>query len=149
MPAIFCKRCGATDYCRNGTVRGMARFLCKACKCNFTMTPPRGKSPAIKALAVLLYGMGNMSFGSIGRILGVSDVSVLKWVRATASRLPEPVVPAETKIVMIDEMHHFVKKSQKNYGFGEPLILLDGELSPGVWVGVMMQAARNSSTRLA
>ena len=116
MPAIFCKRCGATDYCRNGTVRGMARFLCKACKCNFTMTPPRGKSPAIKALAVLLYGMGNMSFGSIGRILGVSDVSVLKWVRATASRLPEPVVPAETKIVMIDEMHHFVKKVRKIMG---------------------------------
>ena len=116
MSDITCKRCQSTDYRRNGTVRGISRFLCKVCKCNFTMTPPRGKSPAIKALAVLLYGMGNMSFGSIGRILGVSDVSVLKWVRATASKLPEPVAPAETKIVMIDEMHHFVKKVSKTMG---------------------------------
>jgi hypothetical protein len=33
----------------------------------------------MKALAVLLYGMGNMSFSMIGRLLGVSDVAVLKW----------------------------------------------------------------------
>ncbi len=43
---------------------------------NFTsMTPPRGKTPAMKALALLLYAMGNVSFGSIARILGVSDVA--------------------------------------------------------------------------
>ncbi|MFZ2108464.1 MAG: hypothetical protein WAV18_24345 [Roseiarcus sp.] len=30
----------------------------------FTMTPPRGKPPAMKALALLLYAMGNVSFGA-------------------------------------------------------------------------------------
>ena len=44
----------------------------------------------MKAMAVLLYAMGNMSFGMIGRILGVSDVSILRWVRAEAEALPEP-----------------------------------------------------------
>jgi len=39
------------------------------------MTPPRGKPPAMKALALLLYAMGNVSFGSIARILRVSDVA--------------------------------------------------------------------------
>lgn len=147
MSAIFCKKCKASDFSKNGIVRGLQRYVCKACKCNFTMTPERGRSPAIKALATVLYGLGNMSFGSIGRILGVSDVSVLNWVRATAAALPEPVVPADVKIVMIDEMHHFVKKSLKKYGCGEPLILSSGELSPGLWVSVMMQAAKNSSTK--
>ena len=35
----------------------------------------------MKALALLLYAMGNVSFCSIARILGVSDVAVLNWVR--------------------------------------------------------------------
>ena len=32
--------------------------------------------------------MGNVSFGSIARILGVSDVAVLNWVRDEARKLP-------------------------------------------------------------
>jgi len=64
----------------------------------------------MKAMAVLLYAMGNMSFGMIGRILGVSDVSILRWVRAEAEALPEPAVPADVKVLVIDEMWHFVKK---------------------------------------
>ena len=54
-------------------MRGFQRYLCLSCGCNFTMTPPRGKPPAMKALALLLYAMGNVSFGSIARIPGVSD----------------------------------------------------------------------------
>ena len=64
----------------------------------------------MKALAVLLYGMGNMSFNGIGRLLGVSDVAVLKWVRAEAVTLPEPEVPATVVTVEVDEMWHFLKK---------------------------------------
>ena len=69
------------------------RYRCRACGCHFTDTPLRGKPPAMKALAVLLYGMGGMSFSGIGRLLGVSDVAVLKWVHAEAAGLPEPEVP--------------------------------------------------------
>ena len=112
MPEVICKSCGASDYVRNGTVRGLQRYLCKACQCNFTMTPPRGKSPAVKALATLLYAMGNMSFCGIGRLLGVSDVAVLNWVRDAAASLPEPQIPADVKIVMVDEMHHFLKNQR-------------------------------------
>ena len=74
MSEVCCKRCGASDHVKNGIVRGFQRYLCLSCGCNFTMTPPRGKPPAMKALALLLYAMGNVSFGSIARILGVSDV---------------------------------------------------------------------------
>ena len=69
MSEVCCKRCGATDHVKNGIVRGFQRYLCLSCGCNFTMTPPRGKPPAMKALALLLYAMGNVSFGSIARIL--------------------------------------------------------------------------------
>jgi hypothetical protein len=77
------------------------------------MTPPRGKPPAMRALPLLLYAMGNVSFGSISRILGVSDVAVLNWVRDEARKLPEPSTKAEVVVVTLDEMWHFVKKTEK------------------------------------
>ena len=137
MSEVCCKRCGATDHVKNGIVRGFQRYLCLPCGCNFTMTPPRGKPPAMKALALLLYAMGNVSFGSIARILGVSDVAVLNWVRDEARKLPEPSTKAEVVVVTLDEMWHFVKKRLRNCGFGEPMTLLLGEPSPGFLVAVM------------
>ena len=107
---LCCKRCEESDYARSGVVRGHQRYRCRTCGCHFTDTPLRGKPPAMKALAVLLYGMGGMSFSMIGRVLGVSDVAVLKWVRAEAAALPEPTVPLAAMAVEVDEMWHFIKK---------------------------------------
>jgi transposase-like protein len=98
------------EYAGSGLARGHQRYRCRGCGCHFTDTPLRGKPAAMKALAVLLYGMGNMSFSMIGRLLGVSDVAGLKWVRAEASALPEPEVPAQVVTVEVDEMWHFIKK---------------------------------------
>ncbi len=149
MSEVCCKRCGATDHVKNGIVRGFQRYLCLSCGCNFTMTPPRGRPPAMKALALLLYAMGNVSFGSIARILGVSDVAVLNWVRDEARKLPEPSTKAEVVVVTLDEMWHFVKKRLRNCGFGEPMTLLLGEPSPGFLVAVMTPHAKGSSTKSA
>jgi transposase-like protein len=149
MSEVCCKRCGAADHMKNGIVRDVQRYLCRSCGCNFTMTPPRGKPPAMKALAMLLYAMGNVSFCSIARILGVSDVAVLNWVRDEARKLPEPSTKAEVVVVTLDEMRHFVKKRVRNCGFGEPMTLLLGEPSPGFLVAVMTPHANISSTKLA
>ncbi|MGB6665956.1 MAG: IS1 family transposase, partial [Methylocella sp.] len=59
------------------------------------------------------YAMGNMSFRGIARLLNVSDVAVLKWIRHAALKLPEPEMPADAELVMLDEMHHFLKKDRK------------------------------------
>ena len=112
MTEIICKRCQATDDVKNGIVRGLQRYRCRNCLCNFTATKPRGKPAAMKALALLLYTMGNMSFCGIGRVLQVSDVSVLRWVRAAALALPAPEMPADVDLVNLDEMHQFIKKRQ-------------------------------------
>ena len=149
MSEVCCKRCGAADHTKNGIVRDVQRYLCRSCGCNFTMTPPRGKPPAMKALAMLLYAMGNVSFCSIARILGVSDVAVLNWIRDEARKLPEPSIKAEVVVITLDEMWHFVKKRLKNWGFGEPMTLLLGEPSPGFLVAVMTPHAKLSSTKSA
>ena len=95
MTEIHCKSCGSVTFVKNGFVRGQQRYRCRACGCNFTNTPLRGKPAAMKALAILLYAMGNMSFLGIARILGVSDVAVMKWVRAEAQSLPDFLRPTE------------------------------------------------------
>ena len=138
MGGIVCKRCQGTDDVKRGRVRNLQRYQCKACGCNFTNPPPRGKPPAMKALALMLYAMGNMSFCSIARRLGVSDVAVLKWVRAEARRLPEPAVTAETVMITLDEMWHFLKKRLRSSGFGARMTLLLAAPSPGCLVAVMM-----------
>ncbi len=114
MPSgeLSCKRCGGVDYAKSGMVRGHQRYRCRGCGCHFTDTPVPGKPAAMKALAVLLYGMGNMSFSMIGRLLGVSDVAMLKWVRAEASALPDPAVSVEVVAVEVDEMWHYLKKTR-------------------------------------
>ena len=116
MADVQCKRCGSVAYVKNGSARGKQRYRCRDCGCNFTMTPPRGKPVAMKALAVLLYAVGNMSFGAIARVLGVGDVAVLNWVKKDAASLPDPEVPADVAIVTLDEMWHFVGKRSKALG---------------------------------
>src|SRR4051794_24607578 len=87
---------------------GPQRYRCKACGCNFTATPERGKPEAMKALAVLLYAMGNASQGMIAKLLGVSHVTVYRWLRAAGEAATEPAGEPSSEVVQIDEMWHFV-----------------------------------------
>ena len=144
MAEVHCKRCGSVSFVKSGFVRGHQRYRCRDCGCNFTDTPARGKPVAMKAMAVLLYAMGNMSYGMIARLFGVSEVAVFKWIRKEAAALPEPVTPAEVEVVQLDEMWHFVDGKKTNAGSGEPSIRSKGEPWPGFWVSVTIRPASSS-----
>lgn len=51
-----------------------------------------------------------MSFSAIDRLLGVSEVAVLKWIRAEAAALPEPQVSAAVVTVGVEGIWHYLKK---------------------------------------
>ena len=108
MTELVCKHCGSGSFVKNGMAHGRQRYLCKACGRSFTATPARGKPPAMKALAVLLYALGNASQGMIAKLLGVSHVAVYKWVRAAGEDTPAPSATSSSGIVQVDEMWHFV-----------------------------------------
>ena len=149
MTELVCKHCGSGSFVKNGMAHGRQRYFCKACGRSFTATPARGKPPAMKALAVLLYALGNASLGMIAKLLGVSHVAVYKWVRAAGEDTPAPSATSSSGIVQVDEMWHFVDGKKTRFGSGGPTILWHGELWPGSWVGVMMRPADGFSTRLA
>ena len=69
-----------------------------------------------QALQLYLEGMG---FRAIGRVLGISNVTVLNWVRAfgeAAERERQPQKPPG--VAMIDEVWHFVQAKKINAGSG-------------------------------
>src|SRR4051794_14524717 len=93
MSELICEHCGSGSFVRNGMTHGHQRYRCKACGRNFTATPPRGKPAAMRALAVLLYGLGGVSQGMIAKLLGVSHVAVYRWVRAAGEETPALSLP--------------------------------------------------------
>ena len=136
---IACKRCGAESFVRNGFVRGMQRYRCRACGCNFTDTPARGRSEAAKALAVLMYSLGKSSYRWIGKLLDVSAVAVYKWIRAAALNIPEPEPAAEVREMELDELWHFLHSKKTSFGSGRPMIVASGNVLPGLWAAVILQ----------
>jgi uncharacterized protein YjcR len=74
-----------------------------------------------QALHLYLEGLG---FRSIGRILGVSNVSILNWIRGFGKKVQ--ALHSESKeieVVEVDEMHSYVGSKKTTVGYG--LLLID------------------------
>jgi transposase len=123
---LRCKRCGSEEQVKNGLMRGQQRYLCKDCGLNFTDTPARGKPLAMKVAAVLLYISG-LSMNRTAKLLGVSTSTVQAWLEqfaAAYAQKPEP--EGRAVVIELDEMWHFLKKSQSRSGSGRLGIVLQG-----------------------
>ncbi len=121
---LRCKRCGSEEQVKNGLMRGKQRYLCKGCGLNFTDTPARGKPLAMKAAAVLLYVSG-LSMNRTAKLLGVSTPTIQAWLEQfaqTYAQKPEP--EGRAVVIELDEMWHYLKKSQSRSGSGRLGIVL-------------------------
>jgi transposase len=121
-----CKRCGGEERIKNGRMKGLQRYRCKACGLNFTDTPPRGKPLALKVTAVLLYVSG-LSMNRTAKLLGVSAPSVQAWIEQFAkvyARKPEREGCAV--VIELDEMWHYLERSRRSSELGRLGIVLQG-----------------------
>ena len=122
-----CPKCASEEKVKSGFMNGKQRYKCKCCNCNFTQSNKRGASfhTKLKALKLYLEGMG---FRGTGRIIGVSNVTVLNWIRSMGESVKAYVqteMPMDIRhvdFVEIDEMWHFTVKKNENYGYGSLLI---------------------------
>jgi transposase-like protein len=145
MMNLVCKKCAQSRYVKSGTIRGHQRYLCLDCGCHFTATAVRSRPPAMKALAVLLYAMGNTSYETIAQLLGVSPLDVYRWIPKKSDNMPEPPAKASDGMVQLDEMRHFANGGKTRFEPDESSILWQGEPWPGSWVAVMMRPAKGLS----
>lgn len=116
---MICPRCKSLEKTKNGIIKGIQRYKCKSCNYNFTVEIKSARyCEAFKKKALVLYLEG-LGFRAIGRILGVSNVSILNWIRAFGEEIPLlQRDPQEVKIAELDEMHSYVGSKKTTVGFG-------------------------------
>lgn len=116
-----CPRCEKDNHVKSGFMKGKQRYKCKECGCFFTQSAKRGYSLELKRQAIKYYLEGN-GFRRIERLLPVSHVTVLYWVRSLSKKLEEYVEKNKKNhkvdIVELDEMYTFIKKNLKKPGYG-------------------------------
>ena len=89
MQIPLCPKCSSTRVIKSGVIKNRQRFHCKKCSYYFTVNK-LGKNIddyyVIKALQLYLEGV---SYREIERLLGVSHVSVMNWVKKYHISAPE------------------------------------------------------------
>jgi len=126
-----CKRCKDTEIGKAGQVRGLQRYVCKSCRYYFTLTPPRGKTQQEKLLALHLYASG-LSLRKIGKLIGVSQVAIQKWIQALVPQLCPKLKPeGQVVIIELDEMWHYFKKKKTSSESGKHFAVIQVDLSTG------------------
>jgi transposase len=134
--ALRCRRCGSEEQVKNGFMKGLQRYRCKACGLNFTETPPRGNPLHIRLTAVLLYVSG-LSMNRTAKLLGVSTPTVVTWIEQFAKVYAQKPKPEGRAVVVeLDEMWRSLKKSPLGTGSGRLGIALRDDSSTGNWAVV-------------
>ena len=133
-----CPKCNSSSNHKDGFASGKQRYRCKSCDCRFTQSHKRGYSFEKKLEALRLYKEG-CGFRRIGRLIGVSNVTILNWIKAFGDEakrqvLSQPVDLDDMDIVVLDELWHYTQKNSANYGCGllylcEPDVCLPSKLA--------------------
>ena len=117
-----CPRCKSCNYVKAGLVKGVQRYKCKECQYLYTVSEKStAKSMAMKRQALHLYLEG-LGFRSIERILGVSNVSVMKWIRAFGEQANYIQSEQDIDVVEMDELHTYRGQKKAIVGYGLLLI---------------------------
>ena len=119
-----CNRCYSKNYTKAGFTKGRQRYKCKDCSRYYSVEQ---KSTAVskekKRMALQMYLEG-LGFNSIGRVLGVPHVSVLKWVRKYGESCDSLRSEDTVEVMEVDEMHTYISKKK---------LLLDLDCCGSVW----------------
>jgi transposase-like protein len=129
-----CPRCNSSSHKKNGIVGGRQRYKCHDCGYNYTVElKSTAFSTSVKKQALQLYLEG-LGFRSIGRFLGVSHVSVQRWIKKFGQELEDLKSENAISIVEMDEMHTYIGNKKNIAGSGLLLIELGKSSSTALLV---------------
>jgi len=96
-----CPKCHSKNFVKSGIIKERQRFKCKSCNYYFTVQK-LGKriegEYVIKALQLYLEGI---SFREIERILNVSHVSVMNWVKTYNIKRPKTTANVHPEVQIL------------------------------------------------
>lgn len=119
-----CPKCNSERIIKSGIINEKQRFKCKNCHYYFTVNKV-GKQidnyTIIKALQLYIEGV---SYREIERLLGISHVSVMNWVKKHKIKAPKNSEYRPTyKILTHSELNQLI--ASKNFLQGSGLILTE------------------------
>ena len=122
-----CPKCQSAQKVKNGRVLDRQRYKCKDCGFNYSVEI-RGmdKDSSTKRFALSMYLEG-LGFRSISRLLKVSHVSVINWVKLYGQSIKTIRNDKPVEIAEMDEIHTYVGRKKTIDGFG--LLLIEREKS--------------------
>ncbi len=114
-----CPRCHSQSVIKSGILNDKQRFKCKGCNYFFTVDKI-GKQIdeyyVIKALQLYLDGI---SLREIERLLGVSHVSVMNWIKKYGIKRPsERAYHPTYKILNHHELIAYISQKENTGGYG-------------------------------
>jgi transposase-like protein len=106
-----CPKCDSQNISRNGVIKEKQRYKCKDCAYTFTVEK-MGKSIdsyyVVKALQLYIEGV---SYREIERLLGISHVSVMNWVKRYQIKVPKQSRGTQTyRILNHRELNEYISK---------------------------------------
>ena len=97
-----CPKCLSLKKYKSGFVKGVQRWCCIDCGCHYTRSSKHGYDEATKLKALQMYREG-IGFRRIGRLLGVSNVSVLIGYGTLAKGL-KSILPRRPSITAMSRL---------------------------------------------
>jgi transposase-like protein len=142
-----CPKCQSEKSTKNGIVRERQRYKCKDCGNNYTFDYSYFAEKEKKrrfGLAMYLEGLG---FHSIGRLLKVSHVTVMNWVKKYGSELKQIRNPKPVQTMELDELHTYVGSKKTTNGFGLLLIEKPESTLISFWETEEQKLVKNCGTK--
>ena len=115
-----CPECKSTHINKNGKKKGKQNYICVDCQRQFLdcYQIQKGYSDELKRECLKMYVNG-MGFRAIGRVKGISHVTVLNWVKQVGELLPNAYDPQTIpQVGELDELETFVGSKKTSDGSG-------------------------------
>lgn len=84
-----CPSCESSKTIKSGIIKDRQRYHCKSCAYHFTVQKKGKQIDAYYVVKALQLYIEGVSYREIERILGVSHVSVMNWVKKYRVKAPE------------------------------------------------------------
>ena len=109
-----CIKCASTASVKNGFVNGWQRYKCKNCGYQYTKQSPRRQSVSNLILASSLYSFG-VSKREIARLLGVTPMTVVRWIKKYHIYYMTAIAPLEKRKKMsLSEVQEIISEYPKS-----------------------------------
>lgn len=116
---IECPKCNSNSLVKSGIVQDRQRYKCKNCNYHFTVQKLGKKIDdyyVVKAIQLYVEGI---SYREIERILGISHVSVMNWIKAYKIQRPTQNQYRPTyKILTHSELAKHISERDNLHGAG-------------------------------